>query len=120
MAEKLKEKLEFAMKELPRGPNNSAIGQVIEDCALVHVDYLASIDMAAHFICEALSEITGERLPEISTRLRPDRKCDCPARGCAGPEEAQKKRTEYLAHLLADLTPEFKAAIATQPERADN
>lgn len=108
-------RLELAMRELGPGPKNSAIGQVVEDCALVHMDYLGGVDMAASMIAETIGEITGETPTEVSARLRPYRQCDCPARGCAGPEKSAEAHEAYRAHLLDNLTPEFRAALSSKP-----
>lgn len=103
------ERLELAVKRASHGPNHSAIGHVVEDCALVHMDYLAGVDETVGEIIQTIAELTGESQPEVYARLRPPHECDCSS--CAGPEQSAKNEADYLVHLLAELTPEFRAAL---------
>jgi hypothetical protein len=57
--DKLAEAIEVALGSLPSGPGLSAFGVAREDCALAHIDYFASVDMAAAHLADVLAEARG-------------------------------------------------------------
>jgi hypothetical protein len=92
----LAESIRVALPYLSGGPPLSAFGIARDDCALVHIDWFAGVDMAAMHLVNTLAEIRGVEPHVLYRELgRPERQCEC--RSCVGPERAAAAEARHRA-----------------------
>lgn len=88
--------IELALGELRSGPTLSAFGIAREDCALAHIDYFHSIDMASNLLAQALADVRGVGIQAIHHEFSPQpAPCDCES--CIGPEKAREAVKKHRA-----------------------
>lgn len=111
--EQLSTAIEHALGELRTGPPIGAFGIAREDCALAHIDFFHSIEIATVVLAGALAEVRGTTMAaifeEFGTKSAP---CDCES--CVGPEKAREAREKHRA-AYTNVVPRDEVEAAVEP-----